>query len=198
MVNIKKTYNETSDGDTPDAINNGKREGSPCSWDKVLYKDNKYDVVKKIDGHGGEANDTEGGEHVAHIRGKGYNDTDADAANACNVKDEYGGKNKAMAAAATSHNIKEIVKGTSKGNNLPPLGNQFMTIGLDEHGAPPLYVPYIEPICGFDCKFESNKEEDNYLLEGQNLQAPPMLGEQFVGAAEYVFNTQMMGWKAET
>ena len=44
-----------------------------------------------------------------------------------------------------------------------------MTTGADEHGAPPLFIPYIETIGGFDCNFEGDKEEGNYLLDGQNL-----------------------------
>ena len=63
-----------------------------------------------------------------------------------------------MTEATTTHNNKEIVKGASKGNSLPPLSNQFMTTGGNDLGASPLYVLYIEPIVGFDCKSEGDEE----------------------------------------
>ena len=122
--------------------------------DKVLDKDNECNIVKKMDDHGGAVNNMEGGEHVAHIRGKCYDDTAANAANTYNAKDKYCGNAKDIDAAATNYNNEEIVKCASKRSNLPPLGNQFMTMRADEHGAPPLYVLYIEPICGFNCEFE--------------------------------------------
>ena len=161
--------------------------------DKDLDEDNKYNIIKKMNGNGGTVINMEGGELFTHTRCKGNDDVYAKAANAYNAEKKCCGKVKHMAAAATTHNDKEIVEGASKGFNLPPLGNQYMTIGADGHGAPPLCVPYIESIAGFYFKFETKEEGENSLLSGQNLQAPPILGELFMGAARYTFNAQMVG-----
>ena len=76
-----------------------------------MDKDNEFNVVEKINGNGGTANNMEGGEHVGNIRGKGYDKADADAANAYDAKDKYGSKGKDMAAAATTHNKEEKFRG---------------------------------------------------------------------------------------
>ena len=135
------------------------------SLGKDLDKDEKYVIIKQMNGHRGKANNMEGDEHVTHTRCKHNNDAYADAADAYDVEDEFGGKVKHMAAAAATHNEKEIDEGTSKGNKLPPLGNQFIAAWADEHGVPPLCVPYIKSIGGFDCDFEGKEEGENYFLD---------------------------------
>ena len=160
--------------------------------DKGFDKEDEYDVFENMDGQGGTANDMKGGEHVENIRGTEYDNADANVADLYNDKDADRGEVEDTAVAAPTNDDEEIVEGAGEGNNLPPLGDQFMTTGADEHGAPPLYVPYIEPIGGVDRDYEGDEEEEKYRLDGHNLQAPPVLGEQFAGDAGYAFDAQMM------
>ena len=145
--------------------------------DDEFNDNNNFDIIDNTNGQGGTVKDMEGGEHVGNIRGKGYDNCNANVANTYDDEDAEQGEVEDTSAVAPTNNDKEIVEGAGEGNNLPPLGDQFMTTGADEHGAPPLYVPYIKPIGGVDRDYEGEEEEENYLLDGQNLQAPPVLGE---------------------
>ena len=94
--------------------------------DNKFEDEDDFDIVENINGQGGTANDMEGGEHVGHLRGKGYDDGDANVAEAYYDKDAEQGEGKDTSAAAPTNDDEEIVEGAGEVNNLPPLGDQFM------------------------------------------------------------------------